>query len=98
MHLLIFSLLFIVFYLRPLGLVAGAGWLTRKGNRLDTFHNTMAGDWIWFFSTVAWPSEAVRVREESITFIHKRVAAPFYEPRGVACLIKAQTQHPGGLI
>ena len=58
----------------------------------------MEGDWLWFFSTVAWPSEAVRVREESITFIHKRVAAPFYWPRGVARLIKAQTQRPGGLI
>jgi hypothetical protein len=50
------------------------------------------------FSTVAWPSEAVRVREESITTIDKRVAAPFYGPRGVACPINAQTQHPGGLI
>ena len=50
------------------------------------------------FPTVAWPCEAVRVREESITFIHKRVAAPFYGPRGVARLIKAQTQRPGGLI
>ena len=58
----------------------------------------MEGDWLWFFLTVAWPSEAVRVREESITFIHKRVAAPFYVPRGVACQIKAQTQRPGGLI
>ena len=58
----------------------------------------MEGDWLWFFSTVAWPSEAVRVREESITSIDKRVAASFYGPRGVACPIKAQTQHPGGLI
>ena len=32
----------------------------------------------------------MRVREESITFIDKRVAAPFYWPRGVARLIKAQ--------
>ena len=31
-----------------------------------------------FFPTVAWPSEAVRVGDESITFIHKRVADPFY--------------------
>ena len=28
--------------------------------------------------SVAWPSEAVRVQDESIAFIHKRVAAPFY--------------------
>ena len=31
-----------------------------------------------FFPTVAWPSEAVRVDDESIAFIHKRVEAPFY--------------------
>ena len=31
-----------------------------------------------FFPTVAWPSEAVRVGDGSITFIHKRVADPFY--------------------
>ena len=34
--------------------------------------------------SVAWPSEAVRVRDESIAFIRKRVADPFYgtfEPR-----------------
>ena len=35
-----------------------------------------------FFPTVAWPSEAVRVGDESITFIHKRVADPFYRPKG----------------
>jgi hypothetical protein len=35
-----------------------------------------------FFPTVAWPSEAVRVGDESITFIQKRVADPFYRPRG----------------
>ena len=31
-----------------------------------------------FFPTVEWPSDAVRVGDESITFIHKRVADPFY--------------------
>jgi hypothetical protein len=36
-----------------------------------------------FFPTVAWPSEAVRVCDDSITFIQKRVEAPFYGPRGV---------------
>jgi hypothetical protein len=30
-----------------------------------------------FFPTVAWPSEAVRVCDDSITFIQKRVADPF---------------------
>jgi hypothetical protein len=35
-----------------------------------------------FFPTVARPSEAVRVGDESITFIQKRVADPFYRPRG----------------
>jgi hypothetical protein len=35
-----------------------------------------------FFPTVAWHSEAVRVREDSITFIQKRVADPFYRPKG----------------
>ncbi len=30
--------------------------------------------------TVAWPSEAVRVDDESIALIHKRVEAPFYGP------------------
>ena len=49
------------------------------------------------FSTVAWPSEAVRVRDDSIKFIHKRVADPFYAKRGVPGLIKAQTPRPGGL-
>ena len=34
-----------------------------------------------FLPTVAWPSEAVRVGDESITFIQKRVADPFYRPR-----------------
>ena len=33
-----------------------------------------------FFPTVAWPSEAVRVGDESIAFIHKRVEDPFYGP------------------
>ena len=28
------------------------------------------------------PSEAVRVGDDSIAFIHKRVEAPFYGPRG----------------
>ena len=50
-----------------------------------------------FFPTVAWPSEDVRVGDVSIAFIHKRVGAPFYGPRGVPGLIKAQTQRPGGL-
>ena len=31
--------------------------------------------------TVAWPSEAVRVGDESIAFIHKRVEDPFYKSR-----------------
>jgi hypothetical protein len=35
-----------------------------------------------FFPTVAWPSEAVRGRDESITFIHKRVEDPLYRPKG----------------
>jgi hypothetical protein len=35
-----------------------------------------------FFPTVAWPSEAVRVGDDSITFIQKRVADPFYSPKG----------------
>ena len=69
-----------------------------QGNRLDTFHNTMELECLWFLPTVAWPSEAVRLPDESITSIYKRVAAPFYEPRGVAGLIKAQTHHPGELI
>jgi hypothetical protein len=34
-----------------------------------------------FFPTVAWPSEAVRVGDESNAFIHKRVEDPFYGPR-----------------
>jgi hypothetical protein len=34
-----------------------------------------------FFPTVAWPSEAVRGRDDSITFIQKRVEDPFYGPR-----------------
>ena len=50
-----------------------------------------------FFPTVAWPSEAVRVRDESIALTHKQVGAPFTGRRGVAGLIKAQTQRPGGL-
>ena len=47
--------------------------------------------------TVAWPSEAVRVGDDSIALIHKRVGVPFYGPRGVAGQIKAQTLRPGGL-
>jgi hypothetical protein len=35
-----------------------------------------------FFPTVAWPSEAVRVGDDSIAFIQKLVADPFYRPRG----------------
>jgi hypothetical protein len=35
-----------------------------------------------FFPTVAWPSEAVRVGDESITFIHKRVDDLYYGSRG----------------
>ena len=50
-----------------------------------------------FFPTVAWPSEAVRVCDDSITFIQKRVEAPFYGPRGTPGPIKAQTQFAGGL-
>jgi hypothetical protein len=50
-----------------------------------------------FFPTVAWPSEAVRERDDSITFIQKRVEDPFYGPRGVPGPINAQTQFPGGL-
>jgi hypothetical protein len=49
------------------------------------------------FPTVAWPSEAVRGRDDSITFIQKRVEDPFYGPRGAPDPIKAQTQRPGGL-
>jgi hypothetical protein len=51
-----------------------------------------------FFPTVAWPSEAVREHDVSITVIQKRVEDPFYEPRGAAGLIKAHTQLPGGLV
>jgi hypothetical protein len=50
-----------------------------------------------FFPTVAWPSEAVRVCDDSITFIQKRVEDPFYGPRGVTDPINAQTQFAGGL-
>jgi hypothetical protein len=81
-----------------IGPTACAGWLTGKRNRLETFHNTMEGDCLWFLPTVAWPSEAVRAPDVSITSITQRVAAPFYEPRGVAGLINTQTQRPGGLI
>jgi len=49
------------------------------------------------FPTVAWPSEAVRGRDDSITFIQKRVEDPFYGPSGAPDPIKAQTQRPGGL-
>ena len=33
-----------------------------------------------FFPTVAWPSEAVRVRDESIALTRKQVGAPLYGP------------------
>ena len=49
-----------------------------------------------FFPTVAWPSEAVRVCDDSIKFIQKRVEAPFYGPRGIPDPIRAQTQRPTG--
>ena len=49
------------------------------------------------FPTVAWPSEAVRGRDDSITFIQKRVEDPFYGPSGAPDPIKTQTQRPGGL-
>ena len=50
-----------------------------------------------FFPTVAWLSEAVRGRDDSITFIQKRVEDPFYGPRGAPDPINAKTQRPGGL-
>jgi hypothetical protein len=62
-------------------------------NKLNKKPGTVPG----VFPTVAWPSEAVRVRDDLIKFIHKRVADPFYAKRGVPGLIKAQTPRPGGL-
>ena len=48
--------------------------------------------------SVAWPSKAVRVGDESIAVIRKRVADPFYGPKGVPGLIRAQTHLAGGLV
>ncbi len=49
-----------------------------------------------FFPTEAWPTEAERERDDSITFIQKRVEAPFYGSRALL-VCNAQTQFPGGL-
>jgi hypothetical protein len=46
-----------------------------------------------FFPTVAWPSEAVRGRDDSITFIQKRVEDPFYRP---TALWPSRVLDPGG--
>jgi hypothetical protein len=51
-----------------------------KRNRTETFHNVRDCPRLHrpVFATVAWPSEAVRERDVTITFIRKRVEAPFY--------------------
>ena len=70
----------------PQGVALGYHLAPRWGKRQETrdsphairssIRRTVTG----FFPTVAWPSEAVRVDDESIALIHKQVEAPFYGP------------------
>jgi len=68
----------------PQGVALGFHLAPRWGKRQETgdsprairssIRRTVTG----VFPPVTWPSEAVRVDDESIAFIHKQVGAPFY--------------------
>ena len=74
----------------------GADQPILNGNNADSPGQSEAPPWVRprFFPTVAWPSEAVRGRDDSIMFIQKRVEDPFYGPKA---LWPSRVPDPGGI-